>query len=169
MPLEALHLWRRTRQIFAGRTMLLAEDHGLGRGSWSWQRMMILAQDDAEDEDAGRGSWSWQRVMLLAEKHVPTGTTRSCWKTMNHRSKTTLGPPPDHFRQNPKMNFPSFVGWFGINLVTGSWVIQKSWCGCKMPAAISLYPFCSYPILNSFLFHCNILQSHDLVVVVVTK
>ena len=37
---------------------------------------MILAVDD----DPGRGSWSWQRTMILAENHDPGRC--SCWKTM---------------------------------------------------------------------------------------
>ena len=59
---------------------ILAEDHDPGRGSWSWQRMLILA------DDHGRGSWSWQKNMFLLKQHDSAG-----------KQKTTLqGPRWDH-------------------------------------------------------------------------
>ena len=55
-----------------------ASSNFFGRGSWSWQKMMILAEDD----DPCRGWWSWQRIMILAEDHDPGRTACSCWNTM---------------------------------------------------------------------------------------
>ena len=70
-----------------------ARNHDIcGRGSWSWQRIMILA----EDHDSGRRSWSWQTSVILAEQHVLVRTIWFCWEIKNHRSGTTLGPPRDH-------------------------------------------------------------------------
>ena len=115
------------QQLFWKRIMILAEDDDPCRGWWSWQRIMILA----EDHVPGRGSWSWQNSMFLLEHYDSAGKQRT----------TVQGPPWDHFWQNPKFYFPSFGAWFGVNVVAGSWVLQKplyryKLYGYKMPAAI---------------------------------
>ena len=69
-PVKAFYLWKSTRPTFAGRIILLGDNHDLGRGSSSWQKMMILA----EDHDLGRQACScWNSMILVENKEPPFG------------------------------------------------------------------------------------------------
>ena len=100
MPVEAFHLWRSTSQTFAGRIILLGNDHDPGRGSWSWQRIMTLA----EDHDLGRQACScWNNVWFGL-------------RTKNRHSGTTSELPLDHFRPNLKIDVQVFVDQSGVKI-----------------------------------------------------
>ena len=80
VPLGAFYLSRSTRPTFAGRIILLGDDHDPARGSWCWQRMMILA----DDHDPGRQACScWNSMIFVENKEAPS---------RDHLG-TTLGPP----------------------------------------------------------------------------
>ena len=83
---------------------------------------MILA----EDHDPGRGSWSWQRIKILADKHVFAGALWFWLRTRNHHAQTTSGPPRDHFRPSSKINFQAFLDQFGVKVCpSGPHIISK--------------------------------------------
>ena len=78
------------------------ENHIAGRGSWSWQRIMMLA----DDHDPCRRSCSWQTSMLLLEQY-DIG-----WE----QGTTIRAPPRNHlgtiFGRVPKLISKCF--WTGL-------------------------------------------------------
>ena len=68
LPVRAFYSWRSTRQTFAGRTISMGDDHVPGRGSRSWQRMMIFV----DDHNVVRQACScWNIIILAGNKEPP--------------------------------------------------------------------------------------------------
>ena len=107
--MKASTYWVLHEHVFfcALRSILIVKEHQAnfcwendvaGRRSWSWRRMMILA----EDRDPCRSSWSWQTSMFLLELYD------SGWEL----GTSIWGPPRNHlgtiFGQVPKLTSNCF-------------------------------------------------------------
>ena len=132
VPLRAFYLGRSTRQTFAGRIILLGDDHDLGRRSWSWRRIMILA----DDHDPARPACSCWNSMILVENKEPA--FRDHLGTPQDHLRATSGPFSAEFHNS----FPSVSGpvWGQICIISERGTkkthsLQVSW-EKKVPNAI---------------------------------